>query len=227
MSESSGLALACIPWAGAGASPFRPWGPVVGEAATVYGVRLAGRESRQTEPPTTSLAQVVDETVRELARLGVSRIALFGQCSGALLAFELARALLRSGHDIEVTHLVVASQLPPSVFATIDVESGQDLMQYVPEDFREEPDFVEVLLPIIAADMNLVSGYVYARDVPLEAPITAIYGGRDKMLDRAKVDGWRLETTGPTNFYEVAGGDHLLGGAAWLKLARIVRAVLT
>lgn len=226
-SANSGLTLVCIPWAGAGAAPFRPWGPVVGEAATVYGVRLAARENRRMEPPAKSLTQVIDETVQELLGLGVRRVALFGQCSGALLAFELAKALFKSCHDLEVTHLIVASQLPPSVFTKVGVESRQALTQYVPEDLREEPELVEVLLPIIAGDINLVADYSYSPDVSLDVPLTVIYGARDEVLDRAKVDGWRLETNGPTNFYEIAGADHLLGGAAWLKLAKIVGATLT
>jgi surfactin synthase thioesterase subunit len=224
---SSGLALVCIPWAGAGAAPFRSWGPVIGDVATVYGVRLAGREHRQMEPPADTLAQVVAEIAAELTGLGVSRVALFGQCSGALLAFELAKALAGSGPDPDVTHLVVASQLPPHVFAAVDGESGEDLTHYVPEDLRDEPDLVEVLLPVIAADMRLVSDYAYPPDVAVDVPLTVIYGARDTILGRAEVDGWRLETTGPTTFYEIADGDHLIGGAAWLRLAKAVRAALT
>ena len=36
-------ALVCIPWAGAGAAPFRRWVPVLGNATRIYGVRFAGR----------------------------------------------------------------------------------------------------------------------------------------------------------------------------------------
>src|SRR3954464_277085 len=82
-----GTALVCIPWAGAGATPFRAWAPVIGDVATVHGVRLAGRESRQPAPLPTALDQVVAELVRDLVVLGPPRVALFGQCSGAILAF--------------------------------------------------------------------------------------------------------------------------------------------
>jgi surfactin synthase thioesterase subunit len=226
-SAHSDLALVCIPWAGAGAAPFRAWGPVIGGVATVYGVRLPGRENRPSDAPAKSLAQVVDEMVKELAGLGVRRIALFGQCSGALLALELAEALSRPPHDLELTHLVVASQLPPSVVAEERVSSTENVMQYVPEEFREEPDLLEILLPVIAGDVDLVADYHHSPGTSLKEPITVVYGARDELLDRARIDGWRMETTGPTNFHEIAGGDHLLGGESWLKLARLVRAALT
>ncbi|MGW0411008.1 thioesterase II family protein [Streptomyces collinus] len=220
-------ACICIPWAGAGAAPFRAWAPVLADTADVYGVRLAGRESRQTEPPATSLGDVVDELVRELTELDASRVALFGHCSGALVAFELAHALSRNGAAPEVAHLVVASQLPPRAVRNTPVDQEQDLVRYVPEAFRGEPEMLEVLLPILTADMDLVAGYARPVDTPLDVPLTVVYGACDEDLGDAKVDGWRRETTGATAFREVAGADHLFSGAAWPALAETVRAALT
>ncbi|WP_432921497.1 thioesterase II family protein [Microbispora sp. CA-135349] len=216
----------CIPWAGAGAAPFRSWGPLLGDVATVYGLRLAGRESRRTEPPADTMSHVVAETVAELADLGVSRVALFGQCSGAVLAFELAKALADPGRGIDVTRLIVASQRPPRDFAEAGIAVDQDLMTYVPAEFREEPDLVELLLPIIAADIELMSRYAYEPGDPLEVPLTVVYGAGDEVLGRAQVDGWHRVTTGPTSFHEIAGGDHLLEGEAWLELAETIRVAL-
>ena len=231
---TSSLALVCIPWAGAGAAPFRAWSPVLRDTATVYGLRLAGRESRRAEPPAETAAEVVGKVVAELADRCLTRVALFGQCFGAVLGFELAKALYHGGHDIEVSHLLVASQLPPPHFAEADLEAdpkagheaGHELLQYVPAHFRDEPDFVELLLPVIAADIGLVSRYVYRPGAALSTPITVIYGGQDDQLSRARLDDWRRETTGRTTFREVAEGDHLFGGDAWLQLAETVRAAL-
>ena len=64
-----GPALVCLPWAGSGAVPFRAWGPVLDGVAAVCGVRLAGRESRQTEPLAATLDEAVSATVpRRTAR---------------------------------------------------------------------------------------------------------------------------------------------------------------
>lgn len=226
-SAGNDLTLLCIPWAGAGAAPFRPWSAVIADVATVYGLRLAGRENRREEPPASKISDVVADVIAELVDLGVQRVALFGQCSGAVLAFELAKALTNATQGIEVTHLFVASQLPPPDFTTADVEADQDFTRYVPEEFRGEPDFVELLLPIIAADIALMSSYVYEPGTSLTVPITVLYGAHDKDVSRAQLEAWRQETSGLTNFYEIAGGDHLLGGDAWLELAQAVRTGLT
>lgn len=200
---------------------------MLGDVSTVYGLRLAGRESRRTEPAAATISDVVGDVVAELADLGVPRVALFGQCSGAVLAFELAKALATSAHDIDVTHLLVASQLPPPDVAKADHEAEHDLTRYVPAEFRDEPDFVELLLPVIAADIRLVSCYVYEPGVSLAVPLTVVYGADDDQLGRSQIDAWRLETTGPANFREITGADHLFGGDAWLRLAETVRAALT
>ncbi|MEU6404716.1 thioesterase domain-containing protein [Streptomyces sp. NPDC046985] len=224
--KGNDTALICIPWAGAGAVPFRAWAPVIGDTADVYGVRLAGRENRQVEPPATALEDVVAELVSALTALGVPRVALFGHCSGALSAFEAARALRRSEAAPELVHLLVASQLPPQVFAGAPLVSDGDLTRYVPEDLRSEPELLDLLVPILTADMKLVANYAYATDAPLDVPLTVAYGARDEQLGRSEVDGWRLESTGPVTFHETAGADHLFSGAAWLDLAEAVRAAL-
>jgi surfactin synthase thioesterase subunit len=194
--------------------------------ATVHGVRMAGRESRRMEPMPTLLGDVVDALAAELAALHAPRVALFGHCSGALVAFETARALLRYDKGPELVHLVVASQLPPRDVADDPGDTERDLDQYVPDDLREEPELVELLRPIIAADMKLVAGYVYQPDTPLAVPLTVFYGAGDERLSRTAVDGWRRETTGRTDVHELAGADHLFGGDAWLALAEAVAATL-
>lgn len=219
-------ALACIPWAGAGASPFRAWGPVLAGTASVYGVRLAGRESRQGEPPATVFDDVVAGLVQELTALGAPDVALFGQCCGALLAFEVAKALQLSCDGPAVVHLFVASQLPPRVLADAPVEPDQDPMRYVPEEVRGEPELLDMLLPVIAADTILISNYKYSPIGLVGVPLTVVYGARDELLSRAEVDGWRRETTGPTAFRELADAGHLLSGTAWMNLAEVVRAAL-
>lgn len=203
--------------------PFRSWGPVLDGVAAVYGVRLAGRESRQTEPLATGLDEVVGALVRELGTLAEPRVALFGQCFGALLAFEVAKALHRPDAGPEVTHLFVASQVPPPAIADAGGEPGDDPRRYVPEDLREEPEMLEVLLPILTGDMALFAGYAYGPKTPLHVPLTVLYGAHDDLLGRADVDGWRDETTGPVGFHEIAGADHLFSGAAWLEVAGRIR----
>ncbi|GAA2356911.1 thioesterase [Catellatospora methionotrophica] len=224
-STDTGTALVCVPWAGAGAGPFRSWGRVVTTAA-VHGVRIAGRENRRHEPAPATLCGLAAGLAAELAALPWPRVALFGHCSGALVAFETARALRGLDRAPELTALIVASQLPPADVAGDSVDIDRDQDRYVPDELREEPELVELLRPVVAADMRLVAGYRYAPAAPLTVPLTVLYGSADGRLDRAAVDGWRHETTAATDVREIAGAGHLFGGAAWHSLAETVAAAV-
>ncbi len=174
------------------------------------------------EPMPDALEDVVETLVAELLALDAPRVALFGHCSGALVAFETARALRRHDKGPDLVRLVVASQVPPADVAGESVDADLDPSPYIPDDLREEPEMVELLTPIVTADMRLVANYVYRPDTPLAVPLTVLYGGADDRLSRAAVDGWRRETTGPTDVHEIADADHLFGGDSWLALAEAV-----
>ncbi|WP_327379059.1 alpha/beta fold hydrolase (plasmid) [Streptomyces sp. NBC_01216] len=218
---ADGPALVCIPWAGAGAAPFRTWGPLFPPEVTVYGVRMPGRESRMSEAPLTNVTHIVDELDREIARLSHRRVAVFGHCSGALVGFELARAL-----GPTTALLLVASQLPPEEAARgAEEELGSRASlakRYLSSELLDDPDIVDMLLPVLEADMHAVSGYNYRSGGLREVPITVFCGVEDPEIRPCDVNGWRTETTGPMLVREVEGADHLFAGPAWQRLAACV-----
>ncbi|MGW2559525.1 thioesterase II family protein [Streptomyces sp. NPDC001514] len=93
------LTLVCLPFAGAGASFFRPWQRIAGDALTVLPLQLPGRERRIDEDPYRDAHLAVDGLLADLREvLGDSaephRVALFGHSLGAVLAYELAHRLV-------------------------------------------------------------------------------------------------------------------------------------
>jgi surfactin synthase thioesterase subunit len=217
------MALVCIPWGGAGAVPFRAWCPLIGQTASVYAARLAGREARFRESLPAQLSTVVEELTEAVAGLAEPQVTLFGHCSGAIIAFEIARALRGSGTSA-LARLIVAAQLGPRALA--GSPPGPDPQESIPEHLRGEPEFAELLVSVVAADMRMISNYEYVPAEPLDVPITVISGGRDATVTRDELAGWRAETTQETQWREVEHADHLFSGDAWLLLAEQVRDVL-
>jgi surfactin synthase thioesterase subunit len=218
------LALVCIPWAGGGAAPFRFWGEAFGDDVAVYGVRLPGRESRHTEAPMRSLDAIVADLVGELASLPHERVAFFGHCSGALIAFELTRAL-RTAPTKDVTHLFAASQLPPRAVAALPADVLRRNEQVVVSNLGAmlDPELLEVLEAIVAADMEAVAAYSYEAAPILHVPITVFVGSEDLSMRAVDVVGWGDETSGDLEVHEVAGADHLFSRGAWQALAQEIR----
>ncbi|MFD8754910.1 thioesterase II family protein [Kitasatospora sp. NPDC059577] len=216
-----GPALICLPWAGASAVVFRTWADAFPEDVGVYGVRLPGRENRMAEPALTDVAEIIAEVREAVAGLPHRRVALFGHCSGALVAFELARELGPS-----VVHLAVASQLPPPQAAQAAdeelVSREQLARRYLDQDLLAEPDIVELLLPVLEADMRAISKYRY-REGPLrDVPLTVFRGTADDEIALDDVVGWHAQTTGHARIRELAGADHLFSGPSWTGLAESV-----
>ena len=219
----------CIPWAGAGAAPFRRWAAALGDDAVIYGARLPGRESRLAEPHKRTVTAIVEELSADVGRLPHERVALFGHCSGALIAFELARAL-RSEGTRDVSHLLVASQLPPRLVTATDSRELEIEERIIRQDvvgtFAAEPELLELMLASVAADMHAVATYDYEAAEPLSMPIAVFVGAEDEHIRVADVGGWGDETAGPVTVREVAGADHLFRDSAWPTLAEAVRSAL-
>jgi len=193
----------------------------------VYGVRLPGRESRHTEPPRRSLDAIVADLAREVASLPHQHVAFFGHCSGALIAFELTRAV-RAGPTRDVTHLFAASQLPPRAVAALPLHVLERNEQVVTSNLGTmlDPELLEVLEAIVAADMEAVAAYSYEAAPVLHVPITVFVGSEDLSMRAVDVVGWGDETSGDLEVHEVAGADHLFSRGAWQTLAREIRARL-
>jgi surfactin synthase thioesterase subunit len=100
--------LVCLPFAGAGASFYRSW-LGLSDVFDVIAAQLPGREGRLDEPPHRSVDATVADLLPDIvdAAHPNRRVVLFGHCTGAALAYELARAL-QAVDGIEVEHLVVS-----------------------------------------------------------------------------------------------------------------------
>jgi surfactin synthase thioesterase subunit len=224
--------LLCLPHAGGGASSFRPWvGALPGVG--VVGVLPPGRERRIAEPPIAAIEPLVAELLpRALPWLG-GRYALFGHSMGALVAFELARALRRSGHPAP-EHLYVSACPAPDVpqgertSGLSDAEFLDRLraLRGTPDELFAMPELLELLLPALRADFAIVDRYEYRAEPPLACDLTAFCAPDDLLAPPATVAGWARHTSAAFSLHELPGGHFLVTASADALLARI-RAGLT
>jgi|tagenome__1003787_1003787.scaffolds.fasta_scaffold20977390_2 surfactin synthase thioesterase subunit len=215
---AGGGALVGVPWAGAGAAPFRSWA-TVNESVSVYGIRFAGRESRAMEAPPPDLMSMVEEVVEAVSALEHGPVALFGHCSGALVAFEASHLLAD-----KVSAVYVASQLPPGIAAAMPVEgTGQSALDdYIAPELRDDPLLSEHFRSLLASDWDAIEKYVYVPKDPLPIPITVIRACGDTACTAEAVAGWQVESSRPVTIAEVQGADHLFSGESWLRLANVI-----
>jgi medium-chain acyl-[acyl-carrier-protein] hydrolase len=209
------MRLFCFPYGGAGASAFRTWGSVLPSWIEVVPVQVPGRESRFREAPFTRVEPLVQDLIKAFD--GVSGpFALFGHSFGALAAFEIARELRRRGKPSPKAFLVSGLPAP-------QLERNRPKIAHLPKDelvrkLRDEfdlspellemPEILDMVLPVMRADFEVVETYDYREEPPLDFPIHPFGGQDDREAKADELAAWNAQSTRPPVPVRLFPGDH-------------------
>lgn len=209
------LRMFCFPFAGGNAATYRAWPELLPPEVELCAVQLPGRGARLREQPFRQIEPLVAALLPALQPFLDRPFVLFGHSMGSLIAFELCRAL-RQLRRPGPLHLFVsgrfAPQLPdpdPPCYALPEPEFIQELrrLQGTPEEVLNNPDLLELVLPLLRADFELSETYRYLPGPPLGCPISAFGGAEDHEVSAAGLDAWR-EQTRSTFRARTLPGDH-------------------
>jgi len=101
--ESPRARIACLPRAGGTAADFATWGRAFDGDVEVCAVQLPGRLRRYREPAMRAAAPIAREVIRAVKELDDLPLVLFGDCMGAIVAYEIARQLPASSFVLATT----------------------------------------------------------------------------------------------------------------------------
>jgi medium-chain acyl-[acyl-carrier-protein] hydrolase len=220
--------LLCFPYAGGGDSIFRSWQQILSDMVEVCPVQLPGRDSRITEPLCTEINQLVRDMGQALAPYLNKPFALFGHSMGALIAFELAR-YVRKEYSAQPLHLFASGRCSPQItnepfdLKQFDSELPEMLRRGngTPEEVLEDPELMELVLPVLRSDWTLCKSYIFTSEPPFSFPITAFGGLEDHGVPRRYIEGWREHTTGPFVLRMLPGNHFFLKTSRLLLLEAI------
>ena len=224
----AGVRLFCFPYAGGGDFIFRSWQRILSDAIEVCPVQLPGRGSRIAEPPLTEINQLIPLASEALVPHLDKPFALFGHSMGALIAFELAH-YLRKEYGAQPVHLFASGRCSPQTMSEpidlkqFDSELPEMLRRYngTPAEALENPELMELVLPVLRADLALCKSYRYTPKPPFSFPITAFGGLDDHGVTRQCIESWREHTTG-TFALRMLPGDHFFLKASRLPLLEAI-----
>lgn len=228
--RKAGVRLFCFPYAGGGDSIFRSWQQILSDSIEVCPVQLPGRGSRITEPACTDMDQLLRLTGEALAPYLDKPFAIFGHSMGALIGFELAHRLMRE-FDAQPVHLFVSGHSSPQTRShrierdqfDSDLQEMLRRNQGTPAEALENPELMELVLPVLRADLALCKSHIYTPKAPFSFPITAFGGLGDHGVPREVIEGWREHTTGPFALRMLPGDHFFLNTARLPLLAAISR----
>jgi medium-chain acyl-[acyl-carrier-protein] hydrolase len=125
---------------------------------------------------------------------------------GALVAFEVARALRRAQRPSPSALLISASCAPQSAAACRTLISqlsdtafaGEiQRLNALPEAILRDPRQLAQLLPTLRADLEACDTYECAVERPLDCPVTALGARNDAGVTERQLSEWRAQTSGP------------------------------
>lgn len=217
--------LLCLPQAGSGCGQFRSWQQLAGEAVTVLGVQLPGREERWLDPPPESVDEVTADVA---AALPAVPIVVYGHSLGGLLGYEITRRLGGLGRWPRA--LVVAACRSPRRW----VGAGRDLLNDETEQARllaasgmNGPGLDEDLRALAAetlrADARLSMTFRLPAQPKVGCEIYAWGGGADGIVTASQLDEWREYGTDDVHSETFAGGHQFPFEHAGEIVPRLVR----
>lgn len=209
------LKMFCFPYAGGTASVYRNWAGVLPPTVQIIPVELPGRGGRFRELPFVSMTSLIEALAEAIIPLLDKPFAFFGHSMGAVIAFELARRLHRE-YDRRPQALFPSGRRAPHIPDTGPITYDLPEDEFVeelrriggtPKEVLEHVELLEIMIPLLRADFQLIQTYEYIAGDPLRCPIIAYGGLDDDEETRDLLWEWK-EQTGFRFKLQMMAGDH-------------------
>ena len=225
--------LFCFHYGGGSSVSFYPWMNKVLHSAELVAVDLPGRGRSMNKPLLHSIDKVTTLLLEQIEYYTDKPLIFFGHSVGALICFELAKAM-KAQHLRLPVHLILSGCVAPQnlykrqrICNLSTEEFVQALKRYngISHDVLNEPSLMELFLPIIKADISIIENYQYRENDPLDCNITTIAGINDRTVLLEDVKSWETQTSVACDHYMLEG-DHFFIKTNLNKLLLIINQII-
>jgi surfactin synthase thioesterase subunit len=229
------IRLFCFPYAGGSALVYRDWADLLPSTIHVVPVELPGRGLRLRESPFTEMQSLIDVLAEEVAPLLDLPFAFFGHSMGAVIAFELTRALRRRyGRHPRILFLSgrPAPQLSDEMPISYNLPKDEFIAQLrrlkgTSQEVLENMELMELVIPLLRADFKLIQTYKYLVDEPLSCPIIVYGGSQDREAPIETMFPWKEHTSSDFALHPFPGDHFYLRPYQALLLKAITQELLS
>jgi len=204
-----------FPYAGAGPSAFHQWCKEFPDNIEVWITHYPGRGSRYKQSSIKKLSELVETIYQAIEPFLDKPFAFFGHSMGGTIAFEITRVLRKNNSSQPLAIFISACGAPhlpnpnQSLHTLSDIEFLKSLkdLNGTPSEILDQPELMQLLLPTLRADFELIETYQFASASPINCPIFAFGGLDDQRVSRESIEAWYIHTNSnfETYFFE---GDH-------------------
>lgn len=210
---AASMRLLCFPYAGGSATIFRRWADFCAEIEFI-GAQYRGRGARIGEQPHHSIGELVAEAVIDIEDLSDKPYAIFGHSMGAMVAFDFARKLaeIPTRQPDHVFLSGLASPWTRVIGKRIHDLPDRDFLYELrdlggtPPDILGNSDILEIILPVIRADLEAAYYWRVNEHGDLRLPITVFGGADDQGIPTEALADWASCTSGSVEVHLHPGG---------------------
>lgn len=186
----------------------------------VLAVQYPGRETRFREPPMKRSSALVEALGPAMLALLDRPFAFFGYSLGTAISLSLAHWLRRSGAPAP-RGMMMAAGTPPKLCRPRGAHTLSDealitelrRLGATPPQVLAHRELLELLLPVVRADFEMLDTLTHADEAPLSVPM-AIWGGKeDSEPSPQALEAWRDYTTEECALQLMPGGHFFLHSA--------------
>lgn len=228
------LRLFCFPYAGGSAQIFSEWAASLPESIDLFAVQAPGRGNRFLEKPIACLNTKVKILHAEILPFINTPYMFIGHSNGALLAFELARELQKSGND-NLKHMVVSAKRAPHLIdrtkAIHNLEQKQFLEKlkeynFTPNEVLDNQELMDLFSPMLRADFSLSETHLFDKSIHLHSNTSLFWGNQDKDVTLNDILAWKDLINGEINLVEFNDGHFFIIKHKKMFLNEINRLIL-
>jgi medium-chain acyl-[acyl-carrier-protein] hydrolase len=228
--QSSSVRLFCLPYAGGSTRLFRNWVEWCAPEVEVVALELPGHGSLVRSGLITGMDEMVDHLLPVIHSMSDKPFALFGHSMGALISFELSRALSRIGRRGPI-HLFASAMRPPHIQGEYTLHNLPDrqfvealrAMNGTPSEILSDLGLLELFIPVLRADLRLAETYRFAPAPALKHPITVFGGLSDVTVTVQKLADWKKHTRENCSIRVLQGNHFFIHEQAHVLAASILK----
>ena len=229
------MKLFCFPYAGSSCAVYMRWKKHLNSGIDMHPVELSGRGARFNEPLYYSMEEAVYDAYNHLIyQIDEKPYAFWGHSMGGLIAYELYHTLKNRGYNTP-SHLILSGSTAPHIppnDPTMHTLPEKEFKEKVlnlggtPSEIFEEPELLELFLPVIREDFKIVNGYQFMeKEQKMNCNLEVLFGKSDRIAPYDTVKDWVDYTAGNCIFHEFEG-NHFFIHDHIPEVARVINTAL-
>ncbi|WP_415886047.1 thioesterase II family protein [Neptuniibacter sp. QD37_6] len=206
--------LVCFHFAGGSAQSFYKWKNQCEDNYELIAFEFPGRGRRMRETFAESITALAEQLAASCSQLPDKPWIFIGHSLGALIAYETVRCLQRT-HKKLPERLIISARNSPT---WLPVSSGlpqlgqHSLKEYLgsldgtPKEVLNNKPLMDMTLPILKSDLELIYNYEHAPSSQLPIPIDVFGGLDDNHVTFEALLAWKKVTYQDYHLHMISGG---------------------